>query len=92
MRCIKCLCLLAVCACLAVGSFVTITSDVVDCRGLPNIQSGTWSWCELPPMDMPHDEPGQMPGRPLPDVTVAVSTSSSTSVHSGVFTWPSTST
>ena len=82
MRCPKCF-PLAVCACFAVGSLVT--DDVVPCRGLPNVG---WSWCEMQPMDMPHDEPGQMPGRSLLNPTVAVSTSSSTSVTGGTFTRP----
>ena len=83
MRCTKCLAPLTVCACFAVGSLVT--DDVTPCRGIPNVG---WSWCEMRPMGMPHDEPAQMPGAPLPNLTVTVSTSG-TSVHSGIFRWPS---
>jgi hypothetical protein len=42
-------------------------------------------------MDMPHDEPGQMPVRPLANVTVAVSTSSATALSSFMLP-PATST
>ena len=89
MRCTKCLAPLAVCACVAfVGSFVTIRSD--DCGNflVPRIRR---SWCGLRPMDMPHDEPGQMPVRPLANVTVAVSTSSATALSSFMLP-PATST
>ena len=88
MRCTKCLAPLAVCACVAfVGSFVTISSD--DCGEFPRPAHVTW--CGLPPMDMPHDEPGQMPVRPLANVTVAVSTSSATALSSFMLP-PATST
>jgi hypothetical protein len=92
MRCSKCLAPLAVCACVAiVGSFVTVRSD--DCE-FPRPASIRLSLCDLPTVDLPHNEPNPMPGRPLPNLTVsvAVSTSSSTSVSSGIFRWPSTST
>jgi hypothetical protein len=92
MRCTKCLCSLALCTCIAVvGTYITAKSDAVGCDQPSKIVAPVW--CTLPPMDMPHDEPGQMPGPPLPNVTMAVSTSSaSVSSSFTLVRYPSTST
>jgi hypothetical protein len=88
MRCTKCWAPVAICACALVAA-VSGKIEAVECGEFPRPASIIrLSLCSLPPVDMADEEPGQMPGRPLPNVTWSVLTSSSTSVHSGTFTLP----
>jgi hypothetical protein len=71
--CKKCLAPVAICACALAGAYLTGKFEAVGCGEFPRPDS--IYLCGLPPVDMPHNEPGDMPGRPLPNLVVSTSSS-----------------
>jgi hypothetical protein len=89
MQCKKCLAAGAICVCALSNAYLTGKFEAVACGEFPRPASIHLSLCDLPTADMPHNEPGEMPGRPLPNLEAAVSSTSSSTVASAT-TLPTT--
>ena len=78
MPCKGCLAAGAICACALGNAYLSGRFEAVACGEFPGpaIIHLSQSFCALPPFDLPHDEPGNMPGPPLANLKLAVSTSS----------------